>query len=167
MRKVHLLSLLVVAVAMGLWAAPGWADEGPIRVALVVHAQAPLSDDSPVARAVFSVAHRGLESVERLHLIPQDRIVAAQRVLGFHLTADSSPRQVRALADLLDADAVVLIQLSLVRDGLIVLHGLVFSAEGRVLVEFRSAVFRPDVEEQIQRAVKEFLEKIIPALLRL
>lgn len=166
MRKVHLTALLIVVVAVGMWVAPSVAAE-QTRVALVVHAQAPLSDDSPVTSAVFSVASRGLKTVDRLQLIAQERVVAAQRALGFHLTADASPRQVHTLADLLDADAVVLIQVSLVRDGLIGFHGLVFNADGKVLVEFRSVLFRPEVDEQLQRAVKEFLERVIPVLLRL
>ena len=55
MRKVHLVGLLLVVVAMGMWVAPSLAAE-QTRVALVVNGQAQLSEDSPITRAVFSVA---------------------------------------------------------------------------------------------------------------
>ena len=167
MRRVHWMSLLAVAVAIGLWGAPGWAAPGPIRVALVVHAQGPMAEDSAVVQAILGNVSRGLESIERVQLISQERVRTAQRALGFELSADRSARQVHAFAAAVGADTVVLIQISLEEGRFIVLHGFVFKADGGVLLESRSALFRPDMEEQVQGAVKEFLEKIVPVLLKL
>lgn len=167
MRRVHWVSLLTVAVAIGLWAAPGWAAPGPTRVALVVHAQGPMPEESAVVQAILVNVSRGLESIERVQLISQERVRTAERTLGFELSPDSSARQVHAFAAAVGADAIVLIQISLEEGRLIALHAFVFKADGGVLLEARSALFRPDIEEQVQGAVKEFLEKIIPVLVKL
>lgn len=167
-RTMWLTVGLVTVLALGL-AVPGQAaDEDEARkasVAVVVQVSAPpIVDEAVVAGGALRRLNDAFKQSERLMLVDPERTqqVARRIELGAKLT----PREVHRLADVLEADRVVVVRLNLRDQFQIRVQGLIFNGRGQELFEFHTTVGARELETAIERMGNVLVEHLLPALLR-
>jgi len=135
------------------------------RVALLVHVSAPAALDAEhLGGTVLRLVTRDLGEIRGIALIASDEVVRAASRL--RIGPEPTARQIRALAQMLQADRVVLLQVT-VRDHFeVIIHAAGFNAEGRLLFELHVSAFAPQLGGALERAVRLLLEQLVPALLR-
>jgi nucleotide-binding universal stress UspA family protein len=166
MKKMNLIALLVLPLALAVFTAPS-AQASDLHVALFVHTSDPLPPDSPIVQAIAALTAASLDLAPRIDLIPFDHALMAERALKIHVSPDSTPREIRAIADVLKADAIVLLTISVRPDGLLVVNAFLFGNDGNRITMINSAAFHGDNRDEVQQAMADVLNQLIPAVLQL
>jgi hypothetical protein len=157
----------IVGLLIAVFAAVGFVAlaEEQQRVAILVHVSAPPDLESrEIGDAVLRLITRDLGNVEGIVLIASDEVVEAARRMG--IGPEPTAREIRALARVLRADRVVLLQVTMRDHFAVIIHAAGFSAQGRLIFEFRLSAFAPQLNTALERAVRFLLDKLVPALLR-
>lgn len=156
--------MLMLGVVIPMQAAEGDQTRSA-RVAVVVQVSAPpIVDGAVVAGAALRHLGEAFKDSEKLTLIDPERTQQATRRLG--LGARPSERAIRALADALEAERVVIVRLD-VRDGFqVALQGRVFNARGQERFEFHTTVGARELDDAIERMGNVLVHHLLPALLK-
>lgn len=154
---------LLIAAALPVQAQP---NDAPLRVGVVVRVDAPdrLDIDRDLAANALGQIAEHLNGVRGVTLVAHDALVLAQARLGITLDSDSTPRQLQRVAQLLDLDRLIVVEVRISERFKVTISATVyFSATDRtVTVAVRAS--GPKLDDVLARAIRELVHVLLPAL---
>jgi hypothetical protein len=166
LRKAGLVALALIFSFTILNAGVISADPAPapVRVAFIVQTEEPLTPTGEVVQAVLGAAAGYLNGKPEFEVISPDRVRDALHDLGFQITAQSTPRDLSLFAAKVNADAVVLFNVTQVAPRQVRITAMAFSRVGAPLYGQTSGVLSVETTGLIAKTVIRFLDQIIPLL---
>lgn len=137
----------------------------PLQVGVVVRVEAPDAlDPGAIAGRVLHQVERALGDVRAFALVNQELLNQAQERLHIRLGTDSSVRDLRAVAEFLHLDRLIIIYVKTFDRFIAELTAVVFHPRGGqvTLVAFNAR--GSQLDEVLEHAVGGLLERIFPGL---
>lgn len=167
-RKMLLTVGLAMVIALGIvvpMQAAADQQTRTARVAVVVQVSAPpIVDEAVVAVAALRHLGEAFKDVEKLTLVDPGKTQQAARRI--ELGAKPTPRKLHRLAEVLEADRVVIVRLNVRDQFQIRVQGIIFNARGQELFEFHTTVGARELDEAIERMGNVLVHHLLPALLK-